>query len=704
MSRPFRHTLILTGAALGTLLAAVGGWRYARASAPLSGPVILISIDTLRADHLPAYGYAKGRTPEIDRLAHDGVVFDRAYSHSPQTLPAHIALLSGRLPFETGVRDDEGAAVKSGERLLPGMLHDRGYSTGGVVSAAVLRKDSGIAAGFDFFDAEMAAGAADMPAPSERDGLESERIAERWLSSVGTARAFLFLHLNEPHAPYHPPDKFSALAPYDGEIASADEIVGRLLQYLKSHQLYDRSTIILLADHGEGLGDHGEQTHGLFVYDEAVHVPLIIKQEGNIGAGRRIDVPVQHIDLVPTILDLVKAPAAGDLRGRSLKPLLDGARSLPDRALYAEAMYGHDHFGWSALTSVFDGRYRYINATRPELYDSAADRGERLNLAADHDAQKAALAAALADFVKPEAVEGPAAADPKDKVHVLEAYRRAVALADARSWPEAVAAFQHIVRDDPDLAEVWGMLASSAGAIDRFDVALDAHAHVLDLRPESPGAHLAAADAFFRAHKIDEARDHAQQAADLATERELHLRAAAHLLLARIALVWYDEDNARTEAGLAHAAVAQLPAEAYVEGRLLYDQADYDGALARFQDGITAAGSVVALQIPELHYYTGDTLARLERTDEAQAEFLAELRYFPENIRARGALASLDHANGDAEGAATVLGDLTRLTPTPEAYATAARLWKSFGNPRQADATRAEGKKVVSRQSMVISH
>src|SRR4051812_9818071 len=320
VSRSLRFIFILLFAALGTTLAALGGWRYARASAPVSGPIILISIDTLRADHLPAYGYTKLKTPAIDALAADGAVFERAYSHAPQTLPAHAAILSGQLPFETGVRDNVGFRVKNGERLLPQMLRERGFTTGGIVSAFVLRKETGIGRGFDFFDGEMPPGSPELSIGQvQRDGGESERIAEHWLDSIGTTRAFLFLHLYEPHKPYTPPARFAEYAPYDGEIAYADEIVGRLVKYLKSHQLYDRSTIVLLSDHGEGLGDHGEQEHGLFVYDEAIHVPLIIKQDSNAGAGRRVAAVVQHIDLVPTILELVKAPVPGTLHGRSLK-------------------------------------------------------------------------------------------------------------------------------------------------------------------------------------------------------------------------------------------------------------------------------------------------------------------------------------------------------------------------------------------------
>ena len=374
MPRPVRFTVILFLAALGTTLAAVGGWRYARASSPVSGPIIVISVDTLRADHLPAYGYTKVKTPAIDALAADGVVFERAYSHAPQTLPAHASLLSGRLPFETGVRDNVGFTVKDGERLLPEMLRDRGFTTGGIVSAYVLRKETGIARGFEYFDGEMPPSSPELSIGQvQRDGAESVALAERWLGSIGTSRAFLFLHLYEPHKPYAPPARFAQYAPYDGEIAYTDELVGRLIRYLKSHQLYDRSTIVLLSDHGEGLGDHGEQEHGLFVYEEAIHVPLIIKQESNVGAGRRVADLVQHVDLVPTILDLVKAPGAGGFRGRSLKPALEGTGELGDTSVYSEALYARYHFGWSELTALTDGRYRYIKAPREELYDLARD-------------------------------------------------------------------------------------------------------------------------------------------------------------------------------------------------------------------------------------------------------------------------------------------------------------------------------------------
>jgi arylsulfatase A-like enzyme/cytochrome c-type biogenesis protein CcmH/NrfG len=761
VSRPFRFTFILFLAAVGTGLAAAGGWRYARASAPVSGPIIVISIDTLRADHLPAYGYAKVRTPAIDALAADGVLFERAYSHAPQTLPAHAAVLSGRLPFETGIRDDTGFTVKPGERWLPQMLRDRGYATGGVVSAFLLRKDTGIAQGFDFFDGAMPASPPDTATGElQRDGAASEAVAEKWLASIGSARAFLFLHLYEPHKPYAPPERFSQYAPYDGEIAYADEIVGRLIRYLKSHQLYDRSTIVLLSDHGEGLGDHGEQEHGLFVYDEAIHVPLIIKQESNAGGGRRVTDVVQQIDLVPTILQLAKAPVPGTLRGRSLRPVLDGTGHLPAPAVYSEALYGRYHFGWSELTALTDDRFRYIKAPHDELYDLERDPHERANLAEERAPSRQAMRSVL-DRLAPAAqpAGGDALPDPKETHPILETYRAANDLARERKWLQAVGLLQRILREDPAMAEVWAQLAAFAERIDRFDLATDAYKHYIELKPSEPAGLLGAAASLLKQRKLDDARAHAALAADVAADRDLRSRAAAHELLARIALARRDAEGAREEAALAHAADPNLPLPNFIEARLLYDQGKFADALPFFEQALggqqtllarlkpspssegakpspssegakpspssegakpsppsesakplpssenakpspssrsakpSGERQVIRTPLADLHYYAAETYARLERYPEAEAEFAAELRDFPFNVRARGALAQLYAGTGRAEAAAGVVADMLRIAPTPESYALAARLWTTLGNRKQADAVRAEARR-----------
>ena len=723
MARPLRFTFILFLAALGTTLAAVGGWRYARASAPVSGPIVVLSIDTLRADHLPAYGYKKVKTPAIDALAADGVVFERAYSHAPQTLPAHASLLSGRLPFETGVRDNVGFAVKSSERMLPQMLRDRGFTTGGVVSAYVLRKETGISLGFDFFDDEMPPSSPELSIGQvQRDGAQSVGIAERWLDSIGTSRAFLLLHLYEPHKPYAPPERFAEYAPYDGEIAYTDELVGRIVRYLKSHQLYDRSTIILLSDHGEGLGDHGEQEHGLFVYEEAIHVPLIIKQESNVGAGRRVADLVQHVDLVPTILDLVKAPGSGGFRGRSLKPLLEGTGRLPETSVYSEALYARYHFGWSELTALTDDRYRYIKAPREELYDLQRDLDERTNIVDEWPQARLALRGALERVAGGATIQAPAGVtpearerlqalgyvgaqtavapgpgddlpDPKDKHEILERYRAAVEYAGGRRWQQAITLLQQILRDDPEMADVWNQLAVFATRIDRHDLAVDAYKHYIALKPAEPTGYIGASAALLKLRKLDEAREYAALAAGVAPPADRRSRASAHEMLAKIALAKHDPEAAREEARLAREEDPTLPLPLYIEGRLLYDQGKYAEALPLFMQASAELKKSGTLQITELRFYTGDTLGRLERYPEAEAEFIAELKHFPHHTRARGGLAMLYQASGNPDAASKALTDMLRATPTPDSYALAARLYTMFGNRERADAVRAEARR-----------
>jgi arylsulfatase A-like enzyme/predicted Zn-dependent protease len=717
--RPFRRTLIFAGVALGTALSAAGGWRYARASAPVSGPIIVISIDTLRADHLPAYGYEKLKTPAIDLLAANGVVFERAYSHTPQTLPAHTALFTGRLPFETGVRDDAGATVKPRERLLPELLRERGYTTAGVVSGSLLRKETGISQGFDFFDDDLPE--THGTGSAERDGGESERIAENWLGSAGTSRVLLFLHLNEPHKPYRPPARFSQYPPYDGEIAYADEIVGRLIQYLKKHQLYDRSTILLLSDHGEGLGDHGEQEHGLFLYDEAIRVPLIVKQESNAGAGRRIPDLVQHVDIVPTILELAKAPVPSNLQGRSLKPLLEGTGRLRERPVYSEALYAHYRLGWSELIALTDSQYQYIKAPREELYDLLEDPDQRINLAVQSlepervaqpldvlkrlsttlaellgNVEERVTAAPAESLGVAAAAGGPeiALSDPKDRVDTLERYRTAMDLAADRKWHDAITLFQRVARDEPEAVEVWSELAGIAVLSNRYDVARDAYQHIITLEPFEPDGYLGAAEVLLKERRLDDAYSRATEAAEVSADKDPRSRAAAHALLARIALVRRDAEDARGQAALAEQADSKLAITAFVEGRILYEQGKYAEALPWLEKAAAESGKSGATPIPDSHFYVGDTLTRLDRVSEAEAHFAAEVRQFPSNVRARAGLATLYHTIGEPEAAETVISDMLQSAPTPESYSVAARLWISFGNSRQAQAVRAEARRV----------
>ena len=355
--------------------------------------ILLISIDTLRADHLPAYGYDQIETPAIDALALESVVFERAFTHVPLTLPAHASLLTGLLPYQHGVRSNVGFRLDERHSTLAKELKQAGYATGGAVSSAVLRADTGIASGFDFFDDAMTStdpGA--LATEIQRGGAETVQRALGWLQATqqrGSAAGspeesgiFLFIHLYEPHAPYAPPGHHMkpGRAPYDGEVAYSDEILGQLISALRRLGLYEPSLIILLSDHGEALGEHGESDHGVFLYREVMRVPLIIKLPEGRSGGKRVEQAVQLVDLAPTIRDWagLGEPSAGP--GTSLLPVIVGGGLPEERQVYAESMYPRLHFGWKELYSLTNESYSYILAPREELYDTRRDPDQRANL------------------------------------------------------------------------------------------------------------------------------------------------------------------------------------------------------------------------------------------------------------------------------------------------------------------------------------
>ncbi|HTD52468.1 MAG TPA: sulfatase-like hydrolase/transferase [Thermoanaerobaculia bacterium] len=445
-------------------------------------PVVLISVDTLRADHLPIYGYRKLETPAVDALARDSIRFENAYSHVPLTLPSHAVLLTGLLPFENGVRDNLGFRLAPTHATLASRLRAAGYATGAAVSSYVLRADRGLNAGFDYYDDKMP----DNPT-RERSGVESADALARWATTVRDKPLFLFLHIYEPHAPYTPPEPFRSRysdRPYDGEIAAADAGVGRLLDFLKGAGLYRRALIVLLSDHGEGLGDHGEAEHGVFLYREALRVPLLLKRPGSADAGRVVSTPVGLVDVVPTVLSVLSETHADGLSGVSLFRFLQGQG--PSRRVYGETFYPRLNLGWSDLASLIDDRYQYIEAPRPELYDLVADSAEHNNLASQlpppFRAMRAALAALARPFVGPEASTpeelkrlaslgyihvsppvalGRALPDPKDRIETLQDFHRMLDLFYAGKDEEVIPVARRVLAHDPGIFSAWTALAGS---------------------------------------------------------------------------------------------------------------------------------------------------------------------------------------------------------------------------------------------------
>jgi arylsulfatase A-like enzyme/Tfp pilus assembly protein PilF len=700
------------------LLAAVAywAWRPGTGGRAVDGPIIIFSIDTLRADRLPAYGHTKIRTPHIDRLVADGVLFEQAWSHSPQTLPSHTSMLSGRLPFEHAVRDNIGFTVKPGERFVQHTLKEAGFATAGFVSAYVLRRQTGIGQGFDVYDDELPAAPASRGLGLiTRDGTDTVAAAARWIEQQTSPKFFLFVHIYEPHTPYSPPPRFAAADPYDGEVEHSDEIFGQFLDHLREKELYDGATIILVSDHGEGLGDHGEDEHGIFLYRETIQVPLIIKPAGARGGGRRVATPVQLIDLPPTILAAIGAPIDG-FRGRSLGPLLDGSGGILAGAIYSESLSPRYHFGWSELYALTDERYRLIRAPRDELYDLTQDPRELASIADERPQVRAAMRRALDALIAGAGVDAPTAVsaedrqklaalgyvgtqsgasldlagdqlpDPKDKIPVLQKYRRAVSLVGEGKLEDAQQLYRELLREDPEMTDVWLQLAETYQQRGRTAEAVAAYREVITRNPKDPAALTGAAGGLLQLGKPDEARAHAELAVEVAP-------AAAHELLARVALQQGDAAAARRAAQLGHAADPTLPLPALVEGALLYRAGQYAAAVPHLQEARRALASRTE-QVVDVRYLAADALARLERYEEAEALFLEELRFFPTHPRARAGLAMLYRAMGrDAESDRAVL-DLIRYVPTREGYELAAQLWTMFGDAARAAAMRAEAKRL----------
>jgi choline-sulfatase len=390
--------------------------------------IILITIDTLRADQVSCYGAQVVKTPTLDALASDGVLFERAISQVPLTWPSHAVILTGTYPFQNGVQDFTGQPLAPQFRSVAQALKQAGYTTGAVVSAFVLDRSWGLARGFDFYDDAFSAETfqkKDIGLVDRRAG-ESVDHAIAWLKKTPRRPFFLWLHLYDPHSPYDPPEPYRTQYRdhlYDGEIAYADHELGRLIAWLKQNQLYDSSVIAALSDHGESLGEHGEDEHGFFVYDATVHVPLIVKPQAGSGtrSQRRGD-PVETAAVAPSLMQLagVQDVITRQFQSRSLF----AANGEPETA-YSETFYPFSSFGWNPLHALESERFHYIDAPKPELYDLRSDPGELTNLATQQPGTAAVLKEQLHErishnpFREQNASAGNLSPDAQEKLRAL---------------------------------------------------------------------------------------------------------------------------------------------------------------------------------------------------------------------------------------------------------------------------------------------
>ncbi len=500
----------------------IGGLVGGRAVQP---NVLLITLDTTRADRLGAYGYAGVQTPVINRLAAEGVLFERAITAAPLTLPAHTSIMTGLYPPRHGVRDNGGFFVRDETVTLAERLREQGYRTGAFVGAYVLDSRWGLNQGFDTYHDEFDLAKFDTPslATVERPANEVADHALAWLEKGPPATPFFaWVHFFDPHSPYRAPEPYGRLyaqQPYLGEIAFTDSQIGRLVTFLEQQQLLENTVVVVVGDHGESLGEHGEGTHGFFLYDATTRVPLIIRAPRREPHPRRVGTVVRTVDLLPTVLEFIGLPVADRIDGRSLMPVIDGqAVDLGLRA-YSEAFYPRFHFGWSELLALQAGSIKYIAAPRPEVYDLAADPGEARNLFDQRRDESAlvlesleALGRSAAEsvptpgamdsdtrrrlsalgYVSSAAAVPPAdavgLADPKDKVDLFNLMTRAQEVGQHPGrdggGEDVVAILKQVVARDRSVIDAWLMLGNELTRRRAFGEAVEHYQQALRLKPD----------------------------------------------------------------------------------------------------------------------------------------------------------------------------------------------------------------------------
>lgn len=481
--------------------------------------VILITIDTLRADHVSAYGGNRASTPALDALAYEGVRFDHCVCQVPLTLPSHVSLLSATYPLYNLVRDNGAFLVPEALTLISEVLQTRGMDTAAFIGAFVLHSKWGLNQGFSTYSDRFDMGRyGKILLQNEKRADEVLGDAKRWLETRGEKRFFAWIHLYDPHSPYSPAPPFAARFPddlYRGEVEYTDSELGKFINFLKEKGLYDNSLIIVAADHGEGLGEHGEMEHGMFLYETTVHVPLIIHAPRPF-ARRTVTETVQLVDVAPTVLDLLGIPAPAQWQGRSLWPLLAGKADSRFGLAYSETYYPRFHYGWSHLQAITNHQRKYILAPRDELYDLERDPKETDELAGDRqrgdlraqlmafisrfsrgalggatgthqmsaeDQRRLAALGYLSGTVKVD--EQASLADPKDKLAAYTALAKATALVFGKRWAEAVSGLRRLVEEEPELADAWSLMGNAYLALRRHQEALDAFRRALALKPDN---------------------------------------------------------------------------------------------------------------------------------------------------------------------------------------------------------------------------
>jgi tetratricopeptide (TPR) repeat protein len=464
--------------------------------------VLLVTLDTTRADRLGCYGYMGGKTPNLDALAAAGVLFQNVYAQVPLTLPSHCSIMTGTTPLTHGIHNNGGYVLSPERTTLAEMLKARGFRTAAFVASFSVDSRFGLDQGFDLYDDSFQAGLPFKPVNSERRADTVAALFSAWLDGQAGEPFFAWVHFFDPHLPYRPPAPFDrefSSNPYDGEIAFMDEAVGTVVGKLREMNLLERTLVVLAGDHGEAFGEKVETGHGVFLYDGTMKVPLILRAPGRLPEGRVVSSRVRLTDIVPTVLDMVGLSVPAEVEGQSLVPLASGKKGR-DRETYIETFYPRENFGWSELVGLISGDWKYIRAPKPELYNLRTDPAETRNEAGSTGETVAGLDRKLGDLVRKSAG---LAAGPSRPLTAEEQERlRSLGYVNFSGGGAASSAADP--KDKLDVLKL-AQLAEGFELEGRYAEARDAYARLLELVPDSPASYVNLALGEARLRKFDEA-------------------------------------------------------------------------------------------------------------------------------------------------------------------------------------------------------
>ncbi|MDI6845726.1 MAG: sulfatase-like hydrolase/transferase [Candidatus Saccharicenans sp.] len=507
--------------------------------------VILITVDTLRADRVGCYGFIPDVTPTMNKMAASGVRFEKCIAQTPLTLPSHTTILTGTLPVHHGVRDNGGFVVPPQLQTMAECFKSAGYTTAAFVSAYVLDSKWGLNQGFDYYFDRFDLGRFEKISLGEVQRRAEETINEtlNWLEKNRTQKFFVWVHLYDPHTPYDPPEPYRTQfqdRPYLGEIAYTDSQLARYWSYLEKEKLLDRTFVVLASDHGESLGEHGEATHGFFVYQGAIRVPLIFVTPFPRYQGKTYEGVVTLADIMPTVLEMTGLPVPSEVQGQSLLRYFGGRRKPEERLAYSETFYPRYHYGWSELRSFQNNRYKLIIAPIPELYDLKNDPEEQKNLvyiekntyekltrlaeefekkagekaiepdfaSVDEETrEKLAALGYLGSFIDPAKLAGKILADPKDKIHIFNEISAARETGMAGNFEEAISRLKKILDDDPNISDGFFALGNIYFKAKRFKEAAEAFHRALDLKPDDSFAVINILNCYAALGKLEQAEE-----------------------------------------------------------------------------------------------------------------------------------------------------------------------------------------------------